>query len=257
MPGDSPAASAVPGFPAAATATPGTPAPGAAPVPFAAAGAPVSSVGTAPDPATAAAPVGEGTEPHPGFGPPVGGNPYAGTASGSPVFGGTTTPGVPGALPPDHADHAGGTDTTDPAGRPDHTGRTGPTDALAAGARLRREVLGDAAPAASGGHRAFTADFEDFATRVAWGDTWARPGLDRRARFLVALTALTVGGHLDELAEHTRAALRGGVTPGEIKETLLQCSLHCGLPAARAAFAVAGRVVAEERDARDGHDPQT
>ncbi|MCC3778118.1 carboxymuconolactone decarboxylase family protein [Streptomyces sp. UNOB3_S3] len=117
------------------------------------------------------------------------------------------------------------------------------------GLRLRREVLG--AGDALARHLDpgdFSADYEDLVTRVAWGDVWSRPGLDRRTRFLLTLTALTAGGHLDELATHTRAALRGGVSPDEIKETLLHASLYCGLPAAGKAFEVARRVVAEEAD---------
>lgn len=118
------------------------------------------------------------------------------------------------------------------------------------GLRLRREVLG--AGDALARHLDpgdFSADYEDLVTRVAWGDIWSRPGLDRRTRFLVTLTALTAGGHLDELATHTRAALRGGVSPDEIKETLLHASLYCGLPAVGKAFEVTRRVVAEEADA--------
>ncbi|MEU3350876.1 carboxymuconolactone decarboxylase family protein [Streptomyces sp. NPDC037389] len=123
-------------------------------------------------------------------------------------------------------------------------------DPHARGLRLRREVLG--AGDALARHLDpgdFSADYEDLVTRVVWGDIWSRAGLDRRTRFLVTLTALTAGGHLDELATHTRAALRGGVSPDEIKETLLHASLYCGLPAVGKAFEVARRVVAEEADA--------
>ncbi|MCC3771821.1 carboxymuconolactone decarboxylase family protein, partial [Streptomyces sp. UNOC14_S4] len=114
------------------------------------------------------------------------------------------------------------------------------------GARVRRDILGDGDPDRSEGNGGFGADYEEFVTRYAWGGPWERPGLDRRTRFLITLTALTAGGHLDELALHTRAALRGGVTPGDIEETLLHAAVHCGVPAANAAFAVARRVVAEE-----------
>ncbi len=109
---------------------------------------------------------------------------------------------------------------------------------------LRQDVLGESGEPGDG----FGASFQDFAGRVAWGDDgpWARPGLDRRARFLVALTALAVGGHLGELAAHARAALRGGLTADEMEETLLHASLYCGLPAAAAAVDVVRRVVTEE-----------
>ncbi|MEW2577976.1 carboxymuconolactone decarboxylase family protein [Streptomyces syringium] len=119
------------------------------------------------------------------------------------------------------------------------------TDAHATGVRVRREVLGEE-DRRDPGPEGFRAEYDDFVTRVAWGGTWARPGLDRRTRFLVTLTALTVGGHLEELARYLRAALRDGVTADEIKETFLHTALYCGLPAADAAFAVAGRIVAEE-----------
>jgi 3-oxoadipate enol-lactonase/4-carboxymuconolactone decarboxylase len=45
---------------------------------------------------------------------------------------------------------------------------------------------------------------------------------------------------------HTRAALRNGLTPEEIKEILLQTAIYCGVPAANAAFAIAQRVIGEE-----------
>jgi 3-oxoadipate enol-lactonase/4-carboxymuconolactone decarboxylase len=92
----------------------------------------------------------------------------------------------------------------------------------------------------------FTADFQEFVTRYAWGDVWAREDLDRRTRSCVTITALAAGGHLDELALHTRAALRNGLTPAEIKEVLIQTAVYCGVPAANAAFRVARTVIQEE-----------
>lgn len=132
-----------------------------------------------------------------------------------------------------------------PATAPAPATATTAPDAHATGVRVRREVLGEESRS-DADPEGFRAEYDDFVTRVAWGGTWARPGLDRRTRFLVTLTALTVGGHLDELARYLRAALRDGVTADEIKETFLHTALYCGLPAADAAFAVAERVVAEE-----------
>ncbi|GIH25104.1 3-oxoadipate enol-lactonase [Acrocarpospora phusangensis] len=112
------------------------------------------------------------------------------------------------------------------------------------GMTVRRAVLGDEhvdrAVAATTG---FTADFQDFITRYAWGEIWTRPGLDRRTRSCITLTALVAGGHLEELAMHVRAAVRNGLTPDEIKEVLLQTAVYCGVPAANAAFAVAQRTL--------------
>jgi 3-oxoadipate enol-lactonase / 4-carboxymuconolactone decarboxylase len=118
------------------------------------------------------------------------------------------------------------------------------------GSKLRREVLGDAhVDRAVELTDDFTEDFEHLLTRSVWGEVWTRPGLDRRTRSVVTLTALTAGaaaGHHDGLAAHTRAALRNGLTPAEIKEILLHAAVYCGFPAAGAAFEVARRVIAEE-----------
>lgn len=92
----------------------------------------------------------------------------------------------------------------------------------------------------------FSGDFQEYVTRSVWGGVWDRPGLDRRTRSCVTLTALAAGGHLEDLAVHTRAALRNGLTPGEIKEVLLQTAVYCGVPAANSAFRVAQQVVREE-----------
>ncbi|WP_374985018.1 alpha/beta fold hydrolase [Streptomyces fradiae] len=120
-------------------------------------------------------------------------------------------------------------------------------DPYGPGLRLRREVLGDAhVDAALDGADDLTRDFQELVTRYAWGEVWSRDGLDRRTRSSVALTALTAGGHLDELAVHARAALRNGLTPTEIREILLQTAVYCGVPAANAAFRVAARVIREE-----------
>jgi 3-oxoadipate enol-lactonase/4-carboxymuconolactone decarboxylase len=123
-------------------------------------------------------------------------------------------------------------------------GRPDPYDA---GMKVRREVLGDAhVDRATDDADDFTADFQALITRYAWGEVWTREGLDRRTRSCVTLTALVAGGHLDELAFHTRAALRNGLTPAEIREVLIHAAVYCGVPAANAAFTVARAVIQEE-----------
>src|SRR6185437_7848572 len=84
----------------------------------------------------------------------------------------------------------------------------------------------------------FTEDFQDLITRYAWGEIWTRPGLDRRTRSCITLTALVARGQFDELALHIRAARRNGLTDEEIAEVLLQCAVYCGVPAANSAFKV-------------------
>jgi len=121
------------------------------------------------------------------------------------------------------------------------------SDSYERGMEVRRAVLGDEhVDAAVERTTKLTADFQDFITRYAWGEIWSRPGLDRRTRSFITLTALVALGRHEELEMHLRAALRNGLTHDEIEETLLHCAVYCGVPAANSAFAVAQRVL-------DGH----
>lgn len=114
------------------------------------------------------------------------------------------------------------------------------------GMKVRREVLGDEhVDAAIERTTDFTADFQDLITRYAWGEIWTRPGLDRRTRSCITLTALVALGKVEELEMYVRAALRNGLTQDEIMEVLLQSAIYCGVPAANSAFAVAQRVLAD------------
>ena len=118
------------------------------------------------------------------------------------------------------------------------------TDTHARGMTVRREVLGDEhVDRAVARTTPFTRDFQDLITRYAWGEIWSRPGLDRRMRSAITLTALVATGREHELAMHVRAALRNGLSPDEIAEVLLQCAVYCGVPAANGAFAIAQRVL--------------
>jgi 4-carboxymuconolactone decarboxylase len=135
---------------------------------------------------------------------------------------------------------------TDPdnAGPPD----AGPDDAgrYAAGLAVRRAVLGDAhVDRATAAVTDLTAPFDDFITRYAWGDVWAREGLDRRTRSCLTLALLTALRCHDELAMHVRAARRNGLSPAEIGEVLLHTAVYAGVPAANSAYAIAQRVLAE------------
>ncbi|WSQ13513.1 3-oxoadipate enol-lactonase [Streptomyces sp. NBC_01231] len=115
------------------------------------------------------------------------------------------------------------------------------------GMKVRREVLGDThVDRAQARQTPFTARFQDFISRYAWGEIWTDETLTRRERSMITLTALVAHGHYDELAMHVRAARRNGLTPDEIGAVLLQTAVYCGVPAANSAFATAQRVLAEE-----------
>ena len=126
--------------------------------------------------------------------------------------------------------------------RPDATSQ----EIYDAGMVVRRQVLGDAhVDRANSGKDAFTEDFQDMITRIAWGGIWTRPGLSRQMRSAVTITAMVAHGHWEELAMHIRAALRNGLDRDEIKEILLQTAIYCGVPSANTAFKTAQHVFAE------------
>lgn len=116
-----------------------------------------------------------------------------------------------------------------------------------AGMTVRRAVLGDEhVDRAIERTTEFTAPFQEFITRYAWGSVWTREGLDRRTRSAVTLAVLGALGRENEIAMHVRGALRNGLTPAEIAEVLLHMSVYAGVPAANAAFAVAQPVIEAE-----------
>ncbi|HEY7593331.1 MAG TPA: 4-carboxymuconolactone decarboxylase [Actinophytocola sp.] len=116
----------------------------------------------------------------------------------------------------------------------------------AAGMEVRRAVLGDEhVDRAVAGTTDFTRPFQHHITETAWGSVWTRPGLDRRTRSVITLTALVSLKCFDELALHVRAAIRNGLTPAEISEILLHTSVYAGVPAANSAFAIAREILDE------------
>jgi len=114
------------------------------------------------------------------------------------------------------------------------------------GMAVRRQVLGDDhVDRANANKTAFTAEFQEFITRYAWGGIWTRPGLDRRTRSCITVAMLAALGRHEELALHVRAALRNGVTRDELREVLLQTAVYAGVPAANSAFSIANRTLEE------------
>jgi 4-carboxymuconolactone decarboxylase len=120
------------------------------------------------------------------------------------------------------------------------------------GMSVRREVLGDEhVDRAVAGTTPFNGPFQDLITRYAWGEIWARPGLSRAERSIVTLTVLAALQHESELAMHVKAALRNGLTPGQIQEVLLQVALYAGVPVGNRAFAVAQRALSEAAEGQE------
>jgi 3-oxoadipate enol-lactonase/4-carboxymuconolactone decarboxylase len=132
------------------------------------------------------------------------------------------------------------------AGLPHRPATVTNEDVYRAGMAVRREVLGDAhVDRAVAATTELTADFQRMITEYAWGGIWTRPGLDRRSRSLITLTALIARGHHEELAMHVRAARRNGLSNDEIKELIMQTAIYCGVPDANTAFRIASDALSD------------
>lgn len=118
------------------------------------------------------------------------------------------------------------------------------------GTRNRRAILGDAWVDRSQANATdFTAEFQDFITRVAWHGIWGRPGLDDRTRRIIVLAITCAMGRWEEFELHVRAAIRpdapGRLTPDDLKEVLLQAAVYAGVPAANTGLAHATKILRE------------
>ena len=107
----------------------------------------------------------------------------------------------------------------------------------AEGQKIRRAVLGEAhVEAAQAGLNEFNRDFQDFITRTAWGEAWARPGLERKTRSLLTLAMMIALNREHEFKIHILGAFNNGVSRDEIKEVILHCAIYAGVPAANSAM---------------------
>jgi len=120
------------------------------------------------------------------------------------------------------------------------------------GLENRRAMLGeDWVLRSTAGATAFNAEFQEFITRYAWHEIWGRPGLDKTTRRLLVL-GMTMGlARWEEFELHCRAAVRAsktgdGVTLEQIRETLMQGAIYCGVPAANTAFKITGEILRTE-----------
>ena len=122
------------------------------------------------------------------------------------------------------------------------------SDAYERGMKVRRAVLGDAhVDRATAGITDLNREFQDLITRYAWGEIWSRPGLDRKTRSCMVLTAMIALAHWDEFRMHVHAGFNNGLTEADIKEVILQSTIYCGVPAANHAFKEAAAVIAERK----------
>jgi 4-carboxymuconolactone decarboxylase len=123
-----------------------------------------------------------------------------------------------------------------------------PSELYEKGMKVRREVLGDEyVDRAAANVDDFNREFQQMVVEHAWGAIWTRPGLERKQRSLINLAILAALNRPEEFELHFRGALKNGCTEEELKETLMQIAVYCGMPTGVAAFRIARKVLAEKK----------
>ena len=100
----------------------------------------------------------------------------------------------------------------------------------------------------------FTRPWQDFITRMAWGETWGNPDLAWKLRSVSTLSMMVALHREEEFKLHLRPALKNGLTMKELRALLLHCSIYAGVPATNAAFRWTREVLGEESDQVDHAD---
>jgi 4-carboxymuconolactone decarboxylase len=91
-----------------------------------------------------------------------------------------------------------------------------------------RERIGDVAP-----------KLADLTEKVLFGDIWERPGLSKRDRSVITVTALVAMNRTEQLPFHLRRALENGVTKDELVELITHLAFYSGWPTAMSAMRLA------------------
>jgi len=120
------------------------------------------------------------------------------------------------------------------------------SDTFKRGADVRKWLMGEQRYAEVQARRtAFTEEWMDFVNQYAFGEVWARPGLDKKTRHMLTIAMLTALGRLEELETHLSLTPNSGVSRDEVKEVLMQAAIYAGVPAAMSAFYLANTVSTE------------
>lgn len=85
----------------------------------------------------------------------------------------------------------------------------------------------------------FAPKLADLTDKVLFGDVWERPGLGKRDRSLVTVSALIAMDRPDQLRSHLARARENGVTEAEVVETITHLAFYAGWPSAVSAVGVA------------------
>jgi len=126
------------------------------------------------------------------------------------------------------------------------------SDLYNTGLAARKNVLGDGyVDRAIEGADSFNREFQTMVTEYCWGSIWGRQVLSDQQRSLNNVCILAALNRPQEFKLHFRGAIKNGCSLDELKDTLLQIAVYCGVPAGVEAFRLAREVLNE-----DGIDPE-
>jgi 4-carboxymuconolactone decarboxylase len=110
------------------------------------------------------------------------------------------------------------------------------------GLQKMREVMGFDPPPIGDPFMELTVDH-------VFGRIWTRPGLSRRERRLVSLTAAATAGHTDPLSIHLSAAISSGdLSADDLHEWVVQLAHYAGWPAGATAYGALRAAEAQQKD---------
>ena len=90
----------------------------------------------------------------------------------------------------------------------------------------------------------------DLTEQVLFGDIWERPGLSKRDRSLITVTALVAMNRTEQLPFHLRLALENGVTREELVELITHLAFYSGWPTAMSAIRLAKEAFQAKQDSK-------
>jgi 4-carboxymuconolactone decarboxylase len=102
-----------------------------------------------------------------------------------------------------------------------------------------QQLMGDVAP-----------KLAELTDQVLFGDVWQRPGLSKRDRSLVTISALIAMNRPDQLRSHVALGRENGLTQAELSEAITQLAFYAGWPSAVAAVAIV-REVYQNKDVQE------
>ena len=102
-------------------------------------------------------------------------------------------------------------------------------------------------PTAKGLLAEFAPKLSELTQQVLFGDIWERPGLSKRDRSLITVSALVALNRTEQLRHHLKRARDNGVAKDEIIEMITHLAFYSGWPTAMSAILLAKEMFQETK----------